>query len=299
MAQRQLGSVLVIGSVNLDFIIKSDIPLPGQTVLGESYSKRAGGKGANQAVAASRISKNVCLVGCIGVDTEGELLKESLQKNKVDTKFLFKNQEFTNSGTAFVVVDTKGENSISVIPASNYGLTIENIDTAIKEVHPEVLLLQAEINLDVLKEVLKKYSRKIRIIFNLAPYFNVSKELITECDPLIVNELEAKDLLGIEIKENYQEITDAFSKICKSAIVTLGSQGVLICEESRYEKIPALPIEHVIDSTGAGDAFVGSCAAYIASGLPIKEASRKATKFAGISVSRPGGFDSYPEIEEI
>ena len=186
-----------------------------------------------------------------------------------------------------------------MIPASNYGLTIENIDTAIKEVQPEVLLLQAEINLDVLKEVLKKYSRKIRIIFNLAPYFNVSKELITECDPLIVNELEAKDLLGIEIKENYQEITDLFSKICKSAIVTLGSQGVLICEESSYEKIPALPIKHVIDSTGAGDAFVGSCAAYIASGLPIKEASRKATKFAGISVSRPGGFDSYPEIEEI
>ena len=289
----------MIGSINTDFIIHSSIPIPGQTIIGNTYEKRIGGKGANQAVAASRISTNVSFVGRIGKDGEGILLKESLHANGVSTEYLLESENAVNSGTAFVVVDSTGENAISVIPGANHSLSIEQIKSSIDKFLPDVILLQAEINVDVLKEVLKKYSTKSRVIFNLAPFINIPKDLVINCSPLIVNELEAKDLLGVEIKENYQEITDAFSKICKSAIVTLGSQGVLICEESRYERIPALPIKHVIDSTGAGDAFVGSCAAYIASGLPIKEASRKATKFAGISVSRPGGFDSYPEIEEI
>lgn len=299
MVPKLSGKVLVIGSINTDFIIHSSIPIPGQTIIGNTYAKRIGGKGANQAVAASRISKNVSFVGRIGKDSEGILLKDSLHVNGVSTEYLNESEHVNNSGTAFVVVDSEGENAISVIPGANYSLTIEQIESAITEFLPDVILLQAEINIDVLKEVLKKYHTKARIIFNLAPYFNISKELLNNCDPLIVNEIEAQELLRMDIKENHQEIADAFSKICKSAIVTLGSQGALICVEKTYEKIPALPIKQVIDSTGAGDAFVGSFAAFIASGLLIKEASRKATKFAGISVSRPGGFGSYPEIKEI
>ena len=299
MAPKLSGKVLVIGSINTDFIIHSSIPIPGQTIIGNTYEKRIGGKGANQAVAASRISTNVSFVGRIGKDSEGILLKESLHANGVSQEYLLESENPVNSGTAFVVVDSTGENAISVIPGANHSLSIMQIESSIDNFLPDVILLQAEINVDVLKEVLKKYSTKSRVIFNLAPFINIPKDLVVNCNPLIVNELEAQELLGIEIKESYEEISNIFSKICKSAIVTLGSQGALICVENTYEKIPALPIKQVIDSTGAGDAFVGSFAAFVASGLPIKEASRKAAKFAGISVSRPGGFDSYPEISEI
>lgn len=299
MTPKLSGKVLVIGSINTDFIIHSSIPIPGQTIIGNTYAKRIGGKGANQAVAASRISENVSFVGRIGKDSEGMLLKDSLHANEVSTEYLLESENEVNSGTAFVVVDSTGENAISVIPGANHSLSIKQIEASIDKFSPDVILLQAEINIDVLIEVLKKYSTKSKVIINLAPFFNISKDLLFNCNPLIVNELEAKDLLGFEIKENYHEVAEAFSKICNSAIVTLGSQGALICEGNTYEKIPAFSIKHVIDSTGAGDAFVGSFAALVASGLPIKEASIKATKFAGISVSRPGGFDSYPEISEI
>ena len=123
---------------------------------------------------------------------------------------LLESENSDNSGTAFVVVDSKGENAISVIPGANHSLTIEQIESSIADFLPDVILLQAEINVDVLKEVLRKYSTKSRVIFNLAPFINIPKDLVVNCNPLIVNELEAQELLGIEIKENYEEISNIF-----------------------------------------------------------------------------------------
>ena len=297
MTPKLHGRVLVVGSLNLDFIIDSPIPKPGQTILGKKFLKRAGGKGANQAVAASKITHQVWMSGGVGSDDEGAELIAALNTYGVNTEHVKKVHNQT--GVAFVTVDTTGENAITVISGANHSLVSDHIHDAIKIIQPDVLVMQAENNLDVVAELLSDENISARKIFNLAPYQSLNKQILTMCDPLVVNEHEACELLGHGLDEDFHKAGNELLNISKSAILTLGARGAIVCENNVVKHFPARTVDVVRDTTGAGDGFVGSLAAYIASGYSLEDATLRAIDFAGLAVSRTGGMSSYPEITEL
>jgi ribokinase len=295
-------NIVVVGSTNVDLIIKGDkIPKQGETVLGGTFYKAAGGKGANQAVAASRAGGNVTFISCVGNEYGDESI-EGFRKDGINVDYVKKDPEVA-TGIALILVDKNGENSISVASGANLSLTVSDIQKAQQIImDSDVLLMQLEIPIEVVEEAARIASSSgVKIILNPAPAQALSDELLKQVTILTPNESEAELLTGIEVK-NETDAKKAASVILKKGvevvIITIGSKGALLATKDETNIISAYKVD-AIDTTAAGDVFNGALAIAIAENKSLVDAIQFANVAAAISVTRLGAQPSAPIRKEI
>jgi len=288
------GEILVIGAANTDLTAYVDrIPEGGETIHGNNFTTGFGGKGANQAVAAKRAGANVALIAGLGADIFGENTKEHLETEGIHTSGIFYGKQ--PSGVAHIWVDTKGENRIIIVPGANLELTEEFISNAVlKCVNLSIVIAQCELPQEFAIAAFKSAKGKGAItILNPAPAIKLSSELISLSDWIIPNQIEfellAKEITG---KDIFEKIENFYPD--KNLLVTLGSDGAILrTNQGEIIKVSA-PKTEVIDTTGAGDGFVGAFATALNSGNELRAALEFAIKFASNSVSKKGAQSSYP-----
>lgn len=295
--------VVVVGSYNTDFIIKTGrIPRPGETVIDGIFSKGGGGKGANQAVAAARAGAAVSFVARVGNDTEGIDGLRRLQEERISTEYVVQDAELP-TGVAFIVVDQLGENSIVVAGGANGRLNPGDIERASPAISTAgVLLAQLESPLDAVHSAIRLAHRSgAVVVLNPAPGQSLERELLCDVDILTPNRLEAEMITGITIADD-ASLHSAAQRILDCgithAIITLGRRGVLWATRNASEWISAYQVQ-AVDSTGAGDVFSGSLAAFLAEGRSIEDAVNMAVASASLSVTRMGAQKSAPFRSEI
>ncbi len=308
------NDVVVLGSANADLVITVDRrPGAGETVLGGEVRVLAGGKGANQAVAAGRLGARVSFIGCVGDDDHGRLLRESLQDAGVDVTWLRVGDRPT--GTAVVLITPDGDNSIVVSPGANARLSGRDIEAA-RDVlgRARVLVLQRETDPVVSADAAAiTDAAGGRVVLSLAPSGPVPQRLLATADPLLVNEQEARDLIaahprasssgaicsGGETGSGGSELANALRRTgARSVVVTLGAAGAVAADSRGVVRV-ASPVVDAVDTTGAGDALAGALAHRLAAGDDLTTALRFAVRVAAISVTRPGAQQSYPVAAEI
>jgi ribokinase len=288
--------VLVIGSINMDLVTKtSRVPKLGETLMGESFFTIPGGKGANQAVAATRLGAEVTLIGCIGEDAFGNQLKEGLTKEGIITSYV-KPVTHTTTGTASITL-SNGDNSIIVVPGANFAVTPEYVQSFEQVIaDSDILLLQLEIPLESVVEAVKIAKKhQVKVILNPAPIQALPKELLEQIDYITPNEHEQELLLSSP------ELTEEELKAIKAkCIVTKGSKGVMLFQDGVEKEIASFKVD-VVDTTGAGDSFNGALALSLSEGMSLEEACTFANAVGALSVTKlgaQGGMPTKAEVEE-
>jgi ribokinase len=299
----QANRIVVIGSCNTDMVIKADrLPVPGETILGGTFFMNPGGKGANQAVAASRMGGNVTLIAKTGNDVFGKQSVKYYGTENINTDYVFQDDQHP-SGVALITVDSSGENCIVVASGANAFLNTSDIDRAISEIKSSSLvLMQLEIPVETVEYVAEiAFSAGIRVILNPAPARALSDKLLHNLYMIIPNTSEAEILSGIRVTdiESARHAADILSaKGVDIVVITLGSQGALIKEYNEYHFVPAVEVE-AVDTTAAGDTFCGSVCVGISEGKSILDSVKMAVKAAAISVTRMGAQASIPKRNEL
>ena len=294
--------IAVVGSANVDLITFNDtFPRPGETIFGKKFDLGFGGKGANQAVAASRCGASVGMVAKVGSDLFGPATVKNFESLGIDARHV-RIAEGISTGVAPIFVDPSGQNRILVIKGANDTLSPEDVEAAAPLLSmADTILLQFEIPLATVYYTIKfAKSKGIRCIVNPAPALPLDFKKVATADFFVPNESEAETLTGIPV----HTIEDA-RKCAKylreqglsHVVITLGERGSLLATSNGLELIPAFKVDP-IDSTGAGDAFIGSFAVFLAEGLPDKEALTRASLYAAISTRRVGTQKSFPSREE-
>ena len=278
-------SVVVVGSINMDLVVTtSHIPVPGETVLGGSFSTLPGGKGANQAVAASRAGAPVVMIGRLGPDAFGETLRTGLVDEQIDVAHVG-TCKHDPSGVALISVADSGENAILVAPGANSMLRAIHIDDARAAGvfdSAAIMLTQLEIPLDVMEHAASvAHGAGVTVMLNPAPAKELPDSLWPYIDIVVANETEIAQLGGI----------DALLARVQTVIETLGAEGIVVHHEGESRSIEALEID-VVDATGAGDCFCGWFGAELAAGNDVFAAAALANVAAGLSVTRLGARTS-------
>jgi ribokinase len=298
-----LKKIVVIGSSNTDMVVKADrLPVPGETILGGKFMMNAGGKGANQAVAVSRLGGKVFFITKTGNDLFGKRSIEMFREENIDTDYVFSDMN-NPSGVALIMVDENGENSIVVASGSNGTLSNEDIDKARSLIESaDILLMQLEVPIETLEYAAKiAHEKKVKVVLNPAPAAFLSNEFLKCVNIIIPNKTEAEMLSGIKI-EDWETARKAAETIggkgIENVIVTLGSKGALIKEDDTFHEVPVEKIK-AVDSTAAGDTFCGAFCVALSEGKSLLGAVNFANKAAGISVTREGAMSSIPYRNEI
>ncbi|MGZ8557719.1 MAG: ribokinase [Chitinophagaceae bacterium] len=297
-----MTKIIVIGSANTDMVVKTKrLPLPGETLLGGTFFMNAGGKGANQAVAAARLGGNVTLVAKVGNDIFGKQTIEGLKKENINTDFVFVD-ETAPSGTALIMVNEEGENCIVVAPGANANLLPADISTVKILAEAEIILMQLEIPLETIAALVNyaKTNQK-RVIINPAPAQPLEDDLLNGLFLLTPNETEASLLTGIRVidEATASHAADIFlNKGVQNVIITLGKQGACFQNKNLKLKIDA-PVVQAIDTTAAGDTFSGALTVAITEKMNWEQAIKFAVQAASISVTRLGAQASVPYRNEI
>jgi ribokinase len=273
--------VLVVGSVNVDCTVNvKTLPKAGETIHGTDAVYLPGGKGGNQAVAVAQAKSAVSFISGVGDDAYAEQALSSLKAFGVNTSGVLRKQGPT--GTAFIFVEESGENLIVVTPGANALVTPEDIKTQMQKLAPDsapIVLAQLELPLESVAEAAAITEAKGgRFVLNLAPAVKIPTEMLAVCDPIVVNEYEAAFLLGRPIS-NTQDALSAvidLAKLAKSAVITLGGDGAVFAEgagdhSGKSEHLPAKKVTPV-DTTGAGDAFLGALTVALSKNSSLKEA---------------------------
>jgi len=295
--------IVVVGSSNTDMIIKTPrIPRPGETVLGGEFSIAAGGKGANQAVAAARAGGKVSLVARVGRDMFGEQAITALARDGIDISLVFQDPG-APSGVALIFVGEGGENSIAVASGANARLSTEDVMQSRDAISSSALLLmQLETPLDTIQAAADIAVRsKVKVILNPAPARPVPAELLKRASILTPNEHEAEVLTGIKVEDEQSANQAAEALLARGAgavLITLGAHGVYVAAGKKREITPGYKVE-AVDSTGAGDVFNGALAVALAEGKTIQDAACFANAAAALSVTRLGAQPSIPRRDEI
>ncbi|MGH8349144.1 MAG: ribokinase, partial [Pseudomonas sp.] len=289
--------------LNMDLVTRAPrLPKGGETLIGQSFATVSGGKGANQAVAAARLGAEVSMIGCVGNDAYGEALRGALLAERIDCQAV--STVDGSSGVALIVVDDSSQNSIVIVPGANGALTAEAIgrfDSVIQAA--DVLICQLEVPDASVGHALKR-GRELgkTVILNPAP---VSRPLPSDwyasIDYLIPNESEASALSGLAVDSLETAQAAAIRLIALGAgkvIITLGAQGSLFADGQRFEHFPA-PAVKAVDTTAAGDTFVGGFAAALAAGKDEAQAIRFGQVAAALSVTRAGAQPSIPFLSEV
>ena len=281
------ADVLVLGSINQDIVIGVPRhPRPGETLMATKVSRGPGGKGANQAAAASRAGSKVLMVAAIGDDEAGREQKRALERDGVDTS-LIRSVVGVPTGMAHIQVDEQGENTIVVAQGANaYAMSsLENSAHRAK-----VVLVQNEVPSGALGDA-AKFARRCgaRLVVNAAPVPQSPLDFYHQADPLVVNEHEAILLSGSDNSDPRCLARELMARIGpRSVVITLGACGCLVAEGGTADEIPAVRVDEVIDTTGAGDVFVGVLAARLALGDTLIEAAGRAVESAAEAVTWAG-----------
>ena len=289
--------IAVVGSAMIDLTAYAAvIPAPGQTLEGDLFTTGFGGKGANQAVIAAHCGAEVHFVGKLGRDLFGDSIAENFKKLGIDSEYVERSD--TPNGVAHIWVDANGENRIIIIAGANHEIESKKAIEAIESIAGlAVVVAQCEIKQEVTLAAFSAAKKRGCVtILNPAPYQPLSEELLAVTDWIIPNETEFKELLGQDPTSD--EVLKSF-RPGKNSIVTLGSEGaVLITSEGNLTRVSA-PKVNPVDTTGAGDAFVGVFAFGLASGKNPEDAMKLGVKVASMSVTRKGAQSSYPSQAEI
>jgi ribokinase len=298
-----VADVFVVGSINQDFVLNVERrPEPGETVTNAQLSKGNGGKGANQAAAAALLGAEVTFLGRVGDDGFGEPLVEALAEKGVDTS-LIGAAPGSSTGTAVITVTPDGENAITVAPGANRRLTPGDVEDAAEAIGgARVLVAQMEVPTEVVTRAVGVAARHgTRALVNLAPSFEVPGELLEQLDPLVVNEHEAAFLLGEKV-EGVDGALSAASELLalgpKSVVVTVGKSGAVFSDGESTEHLPAPEVD-VVDTTGAGDAFVGALAVSLAGDDSLRDAVAYAVRAGAAAVTQEGAQGALPTNDVI
>jgi ribokinase len=295
--------VVVVGSANVDHTMAVPwLPAPGETVLVSGLDLLAGGKGMNQAVASARLGAHVSFIGAVGDDHGGTFLLAQMRADGIEVDHVHIDSS-RRTGIAVVAVLPSGENGILVAPGANHGLLPGPTATAVKELAgPEtVVVIQAEIPHAVVESVAHAAEQAgARLLLNLAPYYDLPHQVRRLADPLVVNQVEARALLGSDISgvEGARHAATVLRGSMRSVVITLGAAGACWATGTASGHVPAPRIDDVVDTTGAGDAFVGAMAFALASGLDLPVATALAARISAFSVRRMGAQHSYPSRAE-
>jgi ribokinase len=288
------GQILVIGAANTDLTAYVDrIPEGGETIHGDLFTTGFGGKGANQAVAAERAGADVALIAGLGADIFGQNTKAHLEAEGINTSGIFYGQQ--PSGIAHIWVDVKGENRIIIIPGANLELTEEFIENAVLKIsNLSIVIAQCELPQEFTIAAFKSAKAKNAItILNPAPAVKLSPELIELSDWIIPNQIEFESLAHeSDGKDLIEKMKNFYPD--KYLLVTLGAAGAIMRTKDGETIEVVAPKTEVIDTTGAGDGFVGAFAAALNSGSEMRTSLEFAIKFAANSVSKKGAQSSYP-----
>ena len=291
------GVIAVVGSAMMDLTAYADVlPEPGQTLAGQLFTTGFGGKGANQAVMAAHCGAQVHFIGKLGKDVFGSAIADNFVKVGINSQCV--DQSETPTGIAHICVDGNGENRIIIIPGANHEIEISRAVEAINSIKDlSVVVAQCEIKQEVTLASFKAAkARGCITILNPAPFQPLSDELMELTDWLIPNESEFRELHGN--LPTSDEILKSF-RAGKSSIVTLGSQGAVYISSDGQLTYVGAPKVTAVDTTGAGDAFVGTFAYSLAIGKEPVAAMTLGVKVASLSVMRKGAQSSYPDQAEI
>ena len=290
-----MKKIAVIGSINVDIVVEAERrPRQGETIFGESFSVHAGGKGANQAVAAAKLGGDVSMFGCVGDDAYGKEMIRNLMKNGVDTRKI-DTCEKVSTGMANIIV-AENDNSIIVIKGAN-GCVDKSY---VKKIHKDLfasdyVLLQHEIPMETVKYVIEECNKLgIVSILNPSPFQILDDDTIGRIDYLILNEHEATEMF-----KEYESIEKMLIHYPKKMLVTLGEKGTIFYDGKKLVQIPAIKDASVIDTTGAGDTFSGAFVKALAEDAPLDKAVEFAQYASGLSVEKLGAQDGMPTYEEV
>lgn len=295
--------LVVLGSLNMDLVVRAErVPLHGETMFGESFATFPGGKGANQAVAAARLGAGVAMIGGVGADGFGSELLTLMQREGVDTSQIVRNPQAA-TGVALIIVDPNGHNTMIVVPGANGALQKEAVLSSLDQFSEvKLLVTQFEVNMDVVwAGIAWAKEHRVPIILNAAPARLTPPEAFRGIDYLVVNEQEAECLAGQPVP-NPEAALAVAEKMAGwgtgAVIVTLGGQGSVVWVDGAAEHIPAYPV-NVVDSTAAGDAFVGGLATALLLQAPVIEAVRYASAAGALATTRLGAMPSLPDADAV
>ena len=298
-----MNKVTVVGSFMYDLVATaSRRPKTGETLIGDSFGMFLGGKGANQAIAASRAGASVTMVGRLGNDLFGDQFLEKFSEEGIKTNFVIQDTE-NGTGVGMPLIDASGDNSIVIIPQANMALTVENIDKAESVIaDSDVLVLQCEVPMEANKRAAEIANKNdTLVILNPAPARKIPDTLLSLVDIITPNESEAEILTDMPTETNSQAMEAAhhlLSKGVETVILTLGSRGSLLLTEKMEKRIPAYSVD-VIDTTAAGDAFCGALAVILSNGSIIEEAIKIANAAGALAVTKLGAEPSLPTKKDI
>ncbi len=293
-----MADILVIGSSMYDLTTYVErMPKAGETLEGNNFQMGFGGKGANQAIAAAKLGGNIAMLTAIGVDNFGEMTYQNYKNHHIDTRFIHPIKDQPN-GVAAIIVDEQGQNRIIIVKGANDYLTKEHVDEAFAQLSDiQILILQLEISLDIVHYAIKKAKQKnIAVLLNPAPAArDLDKEIISQLDIFIPNETELEILTQLSVKTQKEVEKAAQSLIqkgVKNIIVTLGEKGAFYTngEKQFYALAPKVK---AIDTTGAGDGFIGAFVSEYISHKNMKKAIEFAISYASISTTEKGAQTSY------
>jgi ribokinase len=289
--------IAVVGSANIDLTTFADrFPKPGETIFGNKFDLGFGGKGANQAVAARLCGAEVFMVARVGSDLFGPATIENFRKQGIDPTHV-KQIEGLSSGVAPIFVEPNGQNRILVVKGANDALKPADVDAAAETLKSaDCIVLQFEIPIETVYYTIE-FARKhgIRCILNPAPAQPVDLSALKDLDYFVPNESEAETITGGPVK-NVDDAKKCAAKLVaggiRRVIITLGANGSLLASRDGSEHVPPFAV-NAIDSTGAGDAFIGSFAVFLGEGVPEKDAVRRANLYAGLSTTSVGTQKSF------
>lgn len=299
-----MGRIVIIGSINVDMVVRSSqLPFPGQTMMGHSFKTTYGGKGANQAIAAARLGSEVSLIARIGTDAFGKMSIENFKKENIGIENIYTDSD-AQSGVAFIVVDDKGENMIVVAPGANARLNEKDIQDAEDIIKKgDIILFQLEIPMSTVAEgirLAKKHKRMVML--NPAPAALIPKEILRLVDIITPNQTEALTLTGIAVNDapTAQHACDVLHGMgVLTVIVTMGEIGAYISSASYKGLVPGFKAGVTVDTVAAGDTFSGGLATAITEGKSLQDAVQFANAAAALSVTKAGAQDSIPLRTEV
>ena len=297
-----MKKIVVIGSSNTDMVVRSEhLPRPGESVIGGGFMMAGGGKGANQAVAVARMGHRVIFAAAVGNDMFGDAAVAAYKRFGIDTTYITRKD--TPSGIALIMVDSAGQNSISVALGANNTLTIEDIMPALEQVESgDIVLLQLEIPMETVDACVAVAAAKgARVVLNPAPAAVVSEHTLSKLYLITPNQTEAQTLTGIEVVDEASAEKAAQALVSlgvERVVITMGSEGAYLYEDGKGILIQACKVS-AVDTTAAGDVYNGALCAALAEGQSLQDALKFATKASAISVTRVGAQPSVPTREEV
>jgi len=300
---RMKPSIVVVGSSNTDMVVKAHhLPVPGETILGGTFLMNAGGKGANQAVAAARLGGNIVFIAKTGDDIFGKQAVQLFNEEGIDTSYIITDPE-NPSGVALITVDANGENCIVVASGANAALMPTDLQKAEKIIiNASLILVQLEIPVETVEYVVSLAAKNnIKAVLNPAPACALSDDLLSKVSIITPNETEAGMLTGIKVTNKQSAETAARALAAKgieTVIITMGAEGALLLYDHAIRFFPA-PVCQAVDTTAAGDVFNGALVVALAEGKGIMEALPFAIQAASISVCRMGAQASAPHRHEV